>query len=290
MYKPTYAMYIDVDSNTKTGSRHGPGGADYSVKITWNNATNKWEKSFGEESATLVGEEYSTGSYRLLNKTDNYANFFEVGNNYINLPLDLKAVGSPDQYLVTFEAEYNNSNWKGYPEGNTDGIIKDIFPWIGIPEPKFAITPSPSTLTIKPGENKIAEIRINSNVNLNSTSTLSSENRTDLRLFIKPTKIPIAPNGVGTSYFTIQASDKAPAHTATIPIFQTVSFQSPHINYDNASTANSYLTVVVPDYTFKERWEDMWNTYGDFISLIVGGFLGGFAGFIFAKIEGKKKE
>jgi hypothetical protein len=33
----------------------------------------------------------------------------------------------------------------------------------------------------------------------------------------------------------------------------------------------------------------MWNTYGGLISLIGGGFVGGLAGFIFAKMETKKK-
>jgi hypothetical protein len=291
MYIPTYAMYIDVDSNSKTGSRHGPGGADYSVKLTWNNATNKWEKLFGEESATVVGAEYTTGSYRLLNKTDNYTNFFEAGNNYIKLPLDLNAISSPGQYLVTFEAEYKNmSKWYNYPIGNSLGIIKDVFPWISIPETKFNVTLSPSTLTIKPHENKTVEIRISSNVNLDSTSILSTEkNRTDVQLLIDPTRINIAPNGAGTSYFYIYAFDNVSSHTATIPIYQSLSFHSEHINYENATTATSYLTVLVQDYPFSERWIDMWNTYGGLISLIGGGFVGGFAGFIFAKMESKKK-
>jgi hypothetical protein len=93
------------------------------------------------------------------------------------LSADLNSIGSPDQFLVTFEVTYwimpsDAMKLLGREDNNE---VKDILPWISIPDPQFLITPSPSTLKLKPGEYKIIETKISSNVNLKSIAALSTE-------------------------------------------------------------------------------------------------------------------
>jgi hypothetical protein len=285
-YAATYAMYIDVDSDNKTGSSHGPGGADYSIKAIWKPHNEKWEKIFAEESVSR--------SYRILNYTDEETGLFSRENpsDHINLSIDLNAIGSPDQFLVTFEGEYDISPSSESETllGGENYLVKDIFPWISIPEPKFVLTLSPSTLTIKPGEEKIVEIKINSNVNLKSVANLSKEKTTEyIESLVNPPKVTIPPNGIGTSYLYVKATDSAQKQTYTFPIYQTLSFPSKHINYTDAIVNTGYLTIIVQHYPLSERFKDFWSTYGDALSLVGGGFAGGFSGFIFAKLEKKKK-
>ena len=168
-------------------------------------------------------------------------------------------------------------------------MVKDILPWISIPEPKFIITLSPSKPTLKPGEHRIVETRINSNINLNSSAVLTTNDRFGIHTSFAPQKIGIPPNGIGTSELSVQALENTLPQNATMIINGLLSFQSAHIAYENAANARSYLTIIVLDYPFSEKFKDFWDAYGDAISLIGGGFIGGFSGFMFARLEKKKK-
>jgi hypothetical protein len=279
-YISAYSIVIDVDSDNKTGSHHGQGGADYTINVTWNPTTKKWEKIFTENSESETS--------RILNKSDNYVNFF--GRDYMTMSADLDAIGSPDQFLVTFEVSYEFLS----PDERTllggNNWVTDILPWVSIPEPEFVTTLSPSTLTIKPGENKIVEVIIDSNVNLKSIAALYTENRTgSIESSFAPPEVTIPPNGIGSSYLYLEASDDAPPQTLTFRIYQSLSFPATYLTYENATTnIGTYLTVTLQDYPFSEKFKDFWSAYGDAISLVGGGFAGGFAGFIFARLEKKK--
>ena len=282
-YIPTYSIFIDVDSANKTGVKHGQGGADYAVSVSWNMFSKKWEKIFAEGSVS--------GSYKVLNKTDIFTAFYD---DYIMIPVDLNAIGSPDQFLVTFEVAYQimpsiAANLLGEERNDQ---VKDILPWISVPEPQFLITPAPSTSTLKPGESRIIEIKINSNVNLESVVALSTEKGTgSIGSSFEPPVVSISPNGIGTSYLHVKARDNAEPQTFTLPVYETLSFPSRHIDYADAEVkVGSYLTIIIQAYTFADQFKDFWNTYGGAISLIGGAFAGGFSGFIFARLESKKKK
>ena len=52
----------------------------------------------------------------------------------------------------------------------------------------------------------------------------------------------------------------------------------------------SYFTIIVRPYTFAEQFKDSWDTYGDFISLIAGGFIAGVAALVLSSIRNRKKK
>lgn len=52
---------------------------------------------------------------------------------------------------------------------------------------------------------------------------------------------------------------------------------------------NLTVTVTAP-ISFDEQFKDFWSVYGQPISIIAGGFAGGFASLVFAKIRKTDKQ
>jgi hypothetical protein len=51
----------------------------------------------------------------------------------------------------------------------------------------------------------------------------------------------------------------------------------------------SYFTVVIAAYPFEEQFRDFWNTYGDLIGLVGGGFAAGFSALLIDRLKNRSK-
>lgn len=72
------------------------------------------------------------------------------------------------------------------------------------------------------------------------------------------------------------------------PILQTTD-KYPSFGYVTNPSMN--LTVsVIPPLNFDEQFKEFWSVYGQPISIVAGGFAGGFASLVFAKIKKSDKQ
>jgi hypothetical protein len=144
----SYGILIDVDPISDLSEWvkvTGWEGTDYSTKVIWNN--NTWTK---------VTEEWADGAdIRVLDKEKNYTRFFDSEKPYhVNLDFDLESIGYPQRYNIMFYTidsfKYNNRYYD----------IVDFSQWIPIPPPRVDLELIPSSITLRPGEEKTVEIRI----------------------------------------------------------------------------------------------------------------------------------
>jgi hypothetical protein len=306
---PIYAMWFgiiqpyDIQSNV-----------DYTNSIEWNGVNSTWTKSI---------QEVSSNDTRYILRDNNYTNFFDnLGNKgHVNLSLDLSKVTSPAEYFIIF-ALFDGVMYRG----NACGLLDITDTSFYVPPPKFRASVFPSPLEIRQGEEKTAELR------LNSTSVVKplvhfelGQIPKDIDISIRPNRTYATPAGISTSLIDVKASDKAHPGPYTIQINSTISFPvtidvssviassfakaklngsdsnagvsdvSPsRIIGDNISSKiiksrPSYFTVVVMPYTFEDQFKNFWSIYGNFISLFAGGFTAGAAALTLDRLKNIRK-
>jgi hypothetical protein len=289
--KLSYGMLIDADSNTETGYN----GADYDFYF---------ESVAGRVSSYLYHLS-STGGFRLLGSYINFTQFHDespVGPGYVNLDLDLSHMNFPSEYnLLFYTAESFKSN-----------EVRQYTSWVTIPPPVLQIT-TPSDITIREGEEQLIPARIKStsgfsndviNITLddiNSPSrisstkdinynTISTFNSSELSVNIQRTQPPLfkiyvpeqTPLGIYTIPFIVTIREPSLA-TATKPIsintrggtvdpeFE-LSKQYPTVGY-LTKPINMTITVISPK-DIDDQFRDFWMTYGQFIGIFAGAFVG----------------
>jgi hypothetical protein len=286
-YMPAYGILINADSNLDTGYL----GHDYLLRIAWNNETKTWDYKLAEWSSARIE--------RILHQKSNYTEFFDEGegNKYVHLSLNLADINFPQQYVVVFFVDY------AFDMSNPRKGISDYSNWVNIPPLKFAISTSPSTITLRPGEEKTIEVQVNS-----TTPTATSfvtphvsfaTNKIDAiedASFV-PNGLDLPRFGIGTAELHIRASKNADPSYHTLQILGNVSFPVQYVreNDQNSelSTAkfesmtvntNSAVTILNP-LTDEEKFSNFWNVYGGAINLVAGGLAAGFSALVIDKIR-----
>jgi len=304
---PIYSMWFgiiqpyDIQSNV-----------DYTNSIEWNAANSTWTKTI---------QEVTPNDTRYIIRDNNYTKFFDnvANKGHVNLSLDLNKVTSPAEYFIIFGL-FDGLMYRG----NACGLVDITDTSFYVPPPKFRASVFPSPLEIRQGEEKTAELR------LNSTSVVRplvhfelGQIPKDIDISIKPNNTYATPAGITTSLVDVKASDKAHPGPYTIPINSTISFpvtidvssviaselakvngsDSNAVNSDDSTSGiigdnistkiiksrPSYFTVVVTPYTFDEQFKNFWSIYGDFISLFAGGFTAGVAALTLDRFKRKTK-
>ena len=95
----------------------------------------------------------------------------EPEESYIDFSFDLDKVNSPSQYKMAFYI--------------TDYFVKDhvlcrlidTTNWVIIPPPDFSMSVSPSSVLLRPGEEKNLELQIKGSTDLQSEASLSHSNK-----------------------------------------------------------------------------------------------------------------
>lgn len=137
----SYILLIDADSDPTTGIA----GIDYIYNKTWSGG--KW--------ITTYEQIVSSGDNLVLYKhIDPYVET-DNPNNAINLSLDLKRIGSPDNYLVSFVA-------RGEVDNASD--IRQVSSYlVTIPTPTFSMDISPTFVSLSSGDEKFTTLQIHTN-------------------------------------------------------------------------------------------------------------------------------
>jgi hypothetical protein len=175
------------------------------------------------------------------------------------------------------------------------------------------ILTSPNDIVIRQGEQQLIPAEIFSIFSNNVTSITFNQgnnnvgsdfNSSGLHVSIQRIEPPLfnvevpsqTPVGIYTVPFTASVLIQTTV-TSTKPIFNhTVSgfvdpeFQSskkyPTIGYITNPLMNLTITVI-PPLTINDKFKDFWSIYGQPISIVLGGFAGGFASLVFGRIRSR---
>jgi hypothetical protein len=298
--KISYGMLIDADTNTKTGYN----GADYDLYV---------EAGEGKLNGYLY-QLSSTGIYKLVRS----ANLTQLTTDpnalrgAISLEFPLVLLNYPSEYnLLFYAAESYKSN-----------EVRQFTNWVSIPPPGLELTTSPSNLQIRQGQELTIPARIrstsgfshdvinitlasNDNNNLNY-DMLSGFNSSDLHVTIERNQPPL---------FKIEVPQKTPLGIYTVPLVATIREPSiatltkpistnttrgvvdPEFELSKKYPTVGYLTkpvnftvTVIEPQTIGEYFKDFWGTYGQFIGIFAGGFVGAYARVLFDRRKKKQEE
>ena len=285
-----YGMLIDADFNRNTGY----GGIDYLFQISWQNNTDSWTKTLWAFSPT--------GEQKTLDIKGNYTGFFEKGKAYVILPLDLGLIHFPAKYKVTFYAETK--------KGGTSSSITDFVKTVAIPPLEISISPSPQSLTLRPGDSKVIELRVNSSQGFEPTVFLSTANQSgDIKSDIKFNKLRIPSYGTATTPVTISASKNAASRPYTLFIFAntifppenlitefiprkaTIDFPIPQTqNASQNVISQSTMRIAIEEpLTIEDKISGFWNKLGNPITFFYG-VMAGISPWIYSKLKEKSKK
>lgn len=302
--KLTYGMLIDADSNTKTGFN----GADYDFYV---------ESLAGNLSGYLY-QLSTTGGYKLVGSEINFTHTHSrpsIGPGYVNLNLALDSINFPSEYSVLF---YTAESYKS-------NEVRQFTNWVTVPPPSLQISTSPPDITIRQGEDTLIPARIKStsgfsndvinitvgsanafNINRLGNSFVSNFNSSEIHVDIQRNQPPLikitvpeqTPLGIYTVPLIVTIREPSMA-TTTKPTFIaplggaldpkfSLSKKYPTVGY---LTQPVNLTVTItPPMNIEDQFKEFWATYGQFISIFAGAFVGAFAREMFGIVKGKKEK
>ncbi len=290
----SYGMLIDADMNPKTGYN----GADYDFYIEA--IKGKWSENLYQYS--------STGNYALIGSKINYTQPFGgssfIGPGYVRLRLDLSSINYPSRYSVLF---YSAESFKS----NEDRTFTS---WIDIPPSPLNILTSPRDITIRQGEEQLIPAVIKSSTGIsNDVSIITLSNgHNDVASKFNPNGLLVSIQRIQPPLFRVEVPQQTPEgiytiHLITSILEPSIATLSKPIFYNKASgfidpefliskkySSIGYITsptnltsTVLPPLDVSDQFKNFWGTYGQPISIIAGGFAGGFASLIFSRINRK---
>jgi hypothetical protein len=289
--KITYGILIDADSNPKTGYN----GADYDFYV---------ELARGKLNGYLY-QLSSTGDYIIVGSKNITQSLLDPDalRGAVKLELDLQSINYPSKYdLLFYTAESYKSN-----------EVRQFTSWVSIPPPTLEMSTSPNNIQIRQGQQLLVPARIKSTtgfsndvLNISLADTASGFNSSDLHVVIERNQPPLfrvavpqqTPLGIYTVPLIVTirepsiATQTKPISTSTTrgvvdPKFE-LSKKFPTVGY-LTKPVNFTVTVIAP-MTISEQFKDFWGTYGQFIGLFAGGFVGAYAKVIFDKRKKKHDE
>ena len=282
--KITYGMLIDGDSNPKTGYN----GADYDFYV---------EVARGKLNGYLY-QLSSTGDYIIVGSKNLTQSLLDPNalRGAVRLELDLSSINYPSKYdLLFYTAESYKSN-----------EVRQFTSWVSIPPPTLEMATSPNNIQIRQGQQLLVPARIKSTTGFSNdvlhitlADTVSGFNSSDLHIAIERNQPPL---------FKIAVPQQTPLGIYSVPLIVTIrepsiatqtkpissnttrgtvdpkfelSKKFPTVGY-LTKPVNFTVTVIAP-MTIGEQFKDFWGTYGQFIGLFAGGFVGAYAKVLFDK-------
>jgi hypothetical protein len=149
-----YGMLIDADFDKSTGYS----GFEYQLEVRWDNQTRTWSRTLNGWSPN--------GDIITIGKTQNYTGFSATGHSYVQLSLDLNSITHGRRYQAVFYAKSQKEDNLGY--------IADFTRPIDFPPLEVIISTSPASLSLRPGEEKTIEVRVNSTSGYEPTVSLDA--------------------------------------------------------------------------------------------------------------------
>lgn len=216
----------------------------------------------GTWTRRIVEREPSTNlNEKILEYRRNYTGFYEDGKRYIELSLNLKSIGYPDKYRVSFYTHVDN--YKGIDK------LEDWSPWDTIPPGAVSITYDwPSPTRVRAGEVTDLTIPINAlGLNEPRNLTLRDANTTDkIGLFFDPPYVIVPLNG--TAYTKMSVFVDEGFDLGNRINIQTVNISSTAYNETSQTTigvpfeeSQSFSALVFPSFSITEKINNSINNF-----------------------------
>jgi len=289
----SYGMLIDIASkNINTGYN----GADYDYYIEEVNG--KWSEYLYQLS--------STGAYVLIDSKINYSQPFggpTIGPGYVKLRLNLSSIDYPSEYGILF---YTAESFKS-------NEVRDFTSWVAIPPSTMKILTSPNDIVIRQGEQQLIPAEIFSIFSNNVTSITFNQGNNNVGSDFNSSGLHVSIQRIEPPLFNVEVPSKTPVGIYTVPFTASVLIQTtvtstkpifnhtvsgfvdpefqaskkyPTIGYITNPLMNLTITVI-PPLTINDKFKDFWSVYGQPISIVLGGFAGGFASLVFGRIRSR---
>lgn len=256
-HETTFTMAIDLSSVYDAGT-------DYRVlysRIPYGGWTGNWTRLVEEVSA------YDKLGYMGIPTN---TSLFDNRTPYrIPFSFDLEAAKSPQQYNLVFSITDH------YLLRHHLCRLVDTTNWVIVPPPQFVVTPSPSSVILRPGEENNIVVEIKGNSNLQSEAALSIDNpRKDLSTSFIPNRTSIPSSSSGASTLHIKFFDNTTVETPTpviLPIKANISFPNTIINRGGDTFSNNksitlpqssnFTLTLMQHYTPNEQLNSFVNSW-----------------------------
>ena len=170
---PSYSIYIHINSFYATNF------PDYEVTIKWNPFTSSWTRQILE---------WMPNDTRVLAEKENYTGFFDnnpeasgQAKSRVNLSFNLTSINSPNNY-VGF-VRLSDVFVRGH---DTCLIDDDSDSAMYVPIPEITVSTSPSSVELRPGEEKNVELKVNSTIHSTARIAFSTNQTHGIELDLIP--------------------------------------------------------------------------------------------------------
>jgi hypothetical protein len=242
-----------------------------------------------------------------LNQTHNYHFFSSDYEKNVRLSFDLGAINYPDQYDLIFATfDYFLNDGRMCP-------MADITNRVYVPPPEFVISTLPSSVDLRPGEERNVLLQVKTNTNVKPQVYLSTNNTDEandkLQLNFTAKKLAIPDYGNVSTSLNVKALDGSKPSSYTLPIFADIHIPTEAKPRRSVTTGeliqnsigqtifkNSVLTVTVkPPLTIFEYISNIFNTLDLPIRILVTlvttiGTISGSALILFKKIKNRRDD
>ena len=199
-----YSLYVDIDSSYDIGEV-------YQLRISWDSKEKTWKKMLWELPPP-------TGTFikpKVSNVVENFTDFYEKNHNYLDLSLNLSHITLPERYTVlVYATEVFRTKDLVFC------TVRDVTNALYMPPPEFTISNTPSSISLRPGDQRFMEIQIrNNNTPFNSDVLLSISNNTPgIEIEITPNRTSIPPKGIVTALLSIKAENSVSPRPYTLSL------------------------------------------------------------------------
>jgi hypothetical protein len=290
---PSYSMFIHINSFYETNI------PDYEVTIKWDPFSSSWTRQILE---------WSSNDTRVLAEKDNYTGFFDnnpegsgKAKSRVNLSFNLASINSPDKYIGFFRIS------DVIIKGNDHCLINDDSDnAMYVPIPEFTVSTSPSSVELRPGEEKDVELKVNSTIHSTPRIAFSTNQTRGIQLDLIPKEEFLTPAAMTASFLHVKVLQNATFRynvPYTIQILPNVSFPKIDSNLvkgkSNKMSATipiprSYLTItILPSLTLPEQIKNTWETWGSPISgfyTLIAAIAAGISPLIIRRIRQERKK
>jgi hypothetical protein len=264
----SYGMFIDGDSKTETGWQ----GVDYQTEISWQNGT--WMSTVAEFS--------SLGDVRILDSIKlNNTELSKSMGNYVPLSLDLRYMIFPEKYKVIFYA----GEIKKDDNNNATIRMMDFTNWVHLPTPEFIISTKPSSIELRPGEQKTILVNVNSTTGFEPVVNFSAINLTDVGWKLRHNHLLLPSYGLETIPLQIKVSENATVGPYLLNMFANATFPSESL-IDSPSSEEQQQFIIPQENERISKQTSIGITVREPLTVIdhvseIWGKLGGFINFVY---------
>ncbi|HET7285315.1 MAG TPA: hypothetical protein VFI70_11575 [Nitrososphaeraceae archaeon] len=258
--------YRDYGSFIIPDSVYSLKNQSYETKISWNHHQPMAWTLISHILSPIAGFDKLL---RLEHQEINHTNFYESGKNYVDLSLDLGAMGYPSRYSVV---SYTTEQF--FTKKGPLCTLIDVTDLVHIPPPEFVMSTLPNSLVLRAGDESNIELQLKSNTTLPSNVSLSTDSTKGISSTIVPKNMSVSPLGVAISNLHIKALNNATIqHThllrinakITIPITVTnmlsgKALSSPFPVRDIIKNIDFIITIQSP-LSFQDKLHDFLNTW-----------------------------